>query len=546
MSRVSVRRLVSVGVVALALLAAAVASTAGARVGNATGVAQSSLVNAVPGDNSPNIKDGATYAIAKVGGKVIVGGTFTSVVNHGASTAMPRYKILAFDAATGDVDDAFQPKLNEKSNTVVNALAPGPNDHSVYVGGVFSTVNGTNRHNLALIDTDTGDVETGFDPAAPNGSVHVLRTAGSRLLLGGTFTAVGGVNHGGLASVSATTGALDDYLDVDVAGHHNWTSTNGGAKAAVGVDDMDVSPDGNTLVVIGNFKTADGLARDQIARITLGSSAAAVDPDWATAAYTPACSYKTFDGYVRGVGFSPDGSYFVVAATGGSGGLPATDTHCDAAARFDTAASGSSVQPAWTDWTGRDTLMSVAVTGTAVYVGGHQRWLNNPNGKDNAGNGAVPRPGIGALDPRTGVPLSWNPGRNPRGVGARALLATSDGLYVGMDTSYIGDHKYFRGKIAYFPLAGGKQVPPENIGTLPGNLYTAHSDGALYTRSYDGSIFGGKANVPSGGNWASVRGGFMVNGEVYYASKNGYMYRRSFDGTTFGGYSRIDPYDDPT
>lgn len=544
MSDGSVRRVLSVGVAILALLAAAVASTASARVGNATGVAQSSLVSAVPAE-TPNIKDGATYALAKVGGKIIVGGSFTSVVNHGTSTPMPRYKILAFDASTGKVDDAFQPELNVKSNTVVNALLPGPDGHSVYVGGIFSTVNGTNRHNLALIDTNTGELETGFDPPAPNGSVHALRIAGQRLLVGGTFSTVGGVKHGGLASLDATTGALDPYLGVDLAGHHNWTPTSGGAKAAVGVQAMDVSPDGDTLVVVGNFKTADGHARDQIVRIDLGNSEAAVDEDWATDAYTPACTSKNFDGYVRDVGFAPDGKYFVVVATGGSGGLPATETHCDSAARFDTAASGTDVQPVWTDWTGRDTLYSVAVTGTAVYVGGHQRWLNNPKGADDAGSGAVPRPGIGAMDPRTGVPLSWNPGRNPRGVGAKALLATSDGLYVGMDTNYIGNRKYFRGKVAYFPLAGGKPVPDENIGKLPGTLYTAHSDGVAYKRSFDGSTFGKKKSVPGAGTWENVRGGFMANGKLYYGNKNGYMYWRTFDGSSFGSYSKIDPYDDP-
>ena len=57
--------------------------------------------------------------------------------------------------------------------------------------------------------------------------------------------------------------------------------------------------------------------------------------------------------------------------------------------RFETANVSSTAQPTWINWTGGDTLYSVAVTGPAVYVGGHQRWLDNPLGHDSAGPGAV-------------------------------------------------------------------------------------------------------------------------------------------------------------
>ena len=84
----------------------------------------------------------------------------------------------------------------------------------------------------------------------------------------------------------------------------------------------------------------------------------------------------------------------------------------------------------------------------AVYVQGHQRWLDNPFGRDSAGPGAVSRPGIGAIDPVTGKATSWNPTKE-RGVGGKDLYVTSQGLWVGSDTNYIGGE--FHPRLALMP-----------------------------------------------------------------------------------------------
>jgi hypothetical protein len=157
---------------------------------------------------------------------------------------------------------------------------------------------------------------------------------------------------------------------------------------------------------------------------------------------------KGFDTYLRQVKFSPDGSYFVIAATGRAS---APDKLCDSAARFETAGGGRH-NPIWVQRTGGDSLYAVAVTGAAVYLGGHQRYFDNPYGTDakGPGAGAISRPGIGAVSPTTGRALSWNPTRT-RGVGVRAFLVTRTGLLVGSDTDQLG-HEY-HGRVGMFPLS---------------------------------------------------------------------------------------------
>ena len=106
-------------------------------------------------------------------------------------------------------------------------------------------------------------------------------------------------------------------------------------------------------------------------------------------------------------------------------------------------------RPTWINYTGGDTLHSVAVSDKAVYVQGHQRWLDNPQGHDNAGPGAVSRPGIGAIDPTSGKALAWNPTKD-RGVGGKDLLVTARGLWVASDTAHIGHETHAR--IALLPV----------------------------------------------------------------------------------------------
>lgn len=528
------RRTLSV-VLAAALAAAALTAAAAGPPAGAQPAHQRLIPSAVPA-TTPNILDGRTLAIAEVGRKVFVGGTFTIAQNPGTSAQLPTPYLLAYDRLTGTLDQGFAPALDGS----VNALVPSADGSALYVAGTFKLAGTTKVRNIIKIDTSTGALVTAFRNPSPNGSVLDIALVGNRLLLAGSFTTVATLPRAGLASLDATTGAVDDYLRIAVDTNHNWPS--GTAKAPVGVAKLAASPDGTRLAAIGNFKHADGLDRDQVMLVNLGPDSAAVAPDWKTLRYTPACQKNAFDSYVRDVDFSPDGSYFVVASSGAG----YNGTLCDSAARFDVAVTGQDVQPVWQAATGQDSLLSVSVADNAVYVGGHQKWLNAIQSGADEQAGQVPRPGLAALDPDNGIPLTWNPGRNPTGVGAEELLATDNGIYVGSDTEYIGDGLYRRARLAFFPVDGGSAPVSIADPVLPRSLYRL-SGTTVTTRAFTGTTATMPTTVPTtgGANWNSVRGAFMVGTKLVYGANDNKLHYRTFDGSAFGPDTVIDPYNDP-
>lgn len=516
-------------------------------------VAQPSLVNTVPAAFTPSVNDGTVYGITQVGSWIVVGGSFTSVTPHGSSTAQSRAYLFAYDQATGALDSSFSPQLDG----AVNAVVPGPTAGTVYVGGRFKTVNGAKSKGLALLNLSDGTAVSGFQAPAMDGVVQDLRLGDGHLWIVGSFTQLGTATHQGAGTLDPTTGAVDSYLDIQLTGHHNYDGT--GADGSLGGRALDISPDGTHAVIVGNFKNADGVVHDQIVFLDLGSSAATIDPNWNTSQFSAPCARNAFDTYVEDVDFAPDSSYFVVADAGGgtmTKNIDGTRSLCDSVSRWATTDTGTNVKPTWVDYSGNDSFWVAEATGTAIYAGGHARWMNNPTGSDSAAAGAVPRPGIVALDPVNGLPYSWNPGRNPRGKGAYALYATSDGLYVGSDTDWIGNYQYKRPKLAYFPLAGGEQPPSTATATLPSDVYQAgpmpggQSGGStandLTYRPMTDSTVGDAATFNGTGvTWGSTRAAFMVGPWLYWDGTDGNFYRASFDGSTFGTPQVIDPYDDP-
>lgn len=412
----------------LSVVVAAVPTVASASI--ALGV----VVSANPANFTPNVASGAVHKLLQVRGTMYAGGTFSSVstpagVSPGGTFA--RSNIVAFNATTGVVSTSFAPSVNGE------VWAMASDGASLWIGGTFTSVNGVARRAVAKLNlnptTGAATLDTAFNMNLASGKVTELALVNGRLIAGGTFT-------GKLRAVNPATGANTGYLNLSISG---TVADNAGP---VEVYRFAVNPAGTRLVAVGNFTSVLGQTRYRAFMLTLGATASV--NAWYYPPLQNLCRAGSLPDYMRDVDFSPDGSWFAFVSTGfipQAGGV-GRDL-CDAAARFETNVPNPA-RPTWINYTGGDTLHSVAATDVAVYVQGHQRWLNNPQGSNSAGPGAVSRPGIGAISPTSGLALSWNPTKD-RGVGGKDLYVTSQGLWVGSDTNRIGGET--RRRIALMP-----------------------------------------------------------------------------------------------
>ncbi len=506
---------------ALVLALTVVTGLAGPDTAPLGAVAQPTLVRGTPTATTPHVTNGNVRTVAEVGSSVVLGGDFTASTDPDRTTVVNRSYLLAFDKATGRIRRDWAPVLDGEVQSVVAA----PDGQSVYVGGRFNTVNGVSQLKVArisMVDGSRMPFQAGF-----NALVTTMALQGNRLFVGGVFTSVQGRTRR-VVALNAQTGAIDDTMAVDFAGTHR----GGDGK----IWRIEPSPDGQHVVVVGSFATVGGQPRNQIAKLDTGATVT-LSP-WSTTAFSGFCA--SFTDYVRDVSYSPDSSYFVVVTTGAKGsGLNGT---CDSVTRWEDTTQGGASNT-WIEYSGGDSYYSAEVTGSAIYVGGHFRWSNNSYGADSLGAGGVETTGIASLDPVNGLPLSWNPGRD-RGRAVWQLVSTPDGLYVASDTDRIAGGMY-RGRIAFFPLAGGTTVPQPARPTLPATLeqYVPASGGnaaRTVQRSFDGTLVGTpQTAVANASSLSGTGAAFWADGTLYTAHSDGTLRARALTGTTLGTATNV-------
>lgn len=320
--------------------------------------------------------NGTVRSLSTTSERIYLGGDFTRM-RDGDGTSRRRTRLSALTDGGSRLSTAWKPTVDGRVRDVM-ARGRGGLPDIVYVGGSFSTVNGTPRDNVVAIGHD-GAVIDGFR-ANTDGEVWSITRLGGDVLLGGDFSTVRGQPCPALCRVDGETGQPT-----------SWSADVGGG----GVRTVDVTADRERLVVGGTFRTLSDRPRDFLGEVDLDTGA--------VTSFTPPrmCS----DCGVLDVTSTQDTVYAAVA--GGGGGR---------AAAYDLETS----QRRWSIKADGD-VQAVALRDGVLYAGGH--FGPTFDGQE--------RHQLAAVNPVDGALQSWRvtmEGQDAPGVWD--LQAASEGLYV--------------------------------------------------------------------------------------------------------------------
>jgi uncharacterized delta-60 repeat protein/uncharacterized repeat protein (TIGR01451 family) len=150
--------------------------------------------------------DGTVWAVApQINGKVVIGGDFT------LAGGLSRSRIARLNA-DGSLDTSFDPLLGA-NDTVFTLLVQA--DGNILVGGAFTQFHTAGHHGLTRL-LPSGTVDPSFSPGSgANDTVYSLfyASAESRIYVGGQFTSFNGTRRVGLARLFLDGTVDTSFLD---------------------------------------------------------------------------------------------------------------------------------------------------------------------------------------------------------------------------------------------------------------------------------------------------------------------------------------------
>jgi len=187
------------------------------------------------------------WDFAEIGNRIYVAGNFTGVQRNGddrSSQVFDQPYLAAFDRDSGAWIASFAPRFDR----TVYSLAVAPNG-KLLVGGEFTSVNGSARTGLVMLDPRTGATDAAFTSQISGRNTPMVRDIlrdGSQIYIAGQFSNVRrGANSfwvWNTARISGTTGAVDG----------SWVP-----KFAGGIWQLAIDPVRGRVIAAGSFTSVN-------------------------------------------------------------------------------------------------------------------------------------------------------------------------------------------------------------------------------------------------------------------------------------------------
>jgi hypothetical protein len=338
--------------------------------------------------------NGKVRSIVVVGDTVWVGGAFKAVTNgNSTSSIMAADGLAAFSRTTGKLATGVAVPNLTGSNIQVWKLAT--DGLRVWAAGKFN-YNGTSKRNLISFNGLTGGSVITYNGAPLSKSVAVS----DKVYAGGTQVSAWPLNGGDKVS-----GFAPLSLKESVGGHQSIA-----AMRDLLVDGSDVYGACQCSAVIQGGATT---SVNSLIRFSAGDGA--LDKPFST----------------RVPGQIGSGSFGLEVAKDASGVYLAAGGS-DYVAKFNF----DGTERWHTDTSGSAQALTLTTDGEQLIVGGHFQWVEVPGvsqcgSNQNPNKNCASRLRLMALDPGTGVLLSWNPGVCCQYNGLWATTADGSGIHIG-------------------------------------------------------------------------------------------------------------------
>jgi uncharacterized delta-60 repeat protein len=148
---------------------------------------------------------GINVIVLQSDGKVLIGGIFTSINGVGRRN-------IARVNADGSVDASFSPRRG--ANSPVNAIVLQA-DEKILIGGDFTTFDGIRRTRLARLNSNGSLDDFNINPGANSSVTSLVMQSGGRLLVGGSFNQIGGLNRVGMTRLRLPAYGFAPLFDFD-------------------------------------------------------------------------------------------------------------------------------------------------------------------------------------------------------------------------------------------------------------------------------------------------------------------------------------------